>query len=180
MINEPPPFESLNIRIPIIIPIKGKGFVTQGVWVREYGPLTLGSLYTYFSTPYVPLKVLESASKAEGPILGAHTSNLIKGSRWVLPPLSNSWMLIIIQLYIALNRTPNVDCYWGGAVPKVHGTTKGQGDGRTALYTEQAAWRSRNVSLAISGLMQSLLYDRAQTAKQAVNPKPLNPKPLNP
>ena len=32
-------------------------------------------------------------------------------------PLSNSWIIIIIWLYIALNRTPNIDCYWVGAVP---------------------------------------------------------------
>ena len=36
---------------------------------------------------------------------------------WVLPPLSNSWIIILIWLYIALNRTPNIDCYWVGAVP---------------------------------------------------------------
>ena len=35
-------------------------------------------------------------------------------------PLSNSWIISIIWLYIALNRTPTVDCYWVGAVPKVH------------------------------------------------------------
>ena len=29
-----------------------------------------------------------------------------KGMFWVLPPFSNSWMLILIWLYIALNRTP--------------------------------------------------------------------------
>ena len=33
---------------------------------------------------------------------------------WVLPPLSNSWIIITIWLYISLNRTPNIDCYWGG------------------------------------------------------------------
>ena len=38
---------------------------------------------------------------------------------WVLPPLSNSWIVVIIWLYIALNRTPKIDCYWVGAVPKV-------------------------------------------------------------
>ena len=38
---------------------------------------------------------------------------------WVLPPLSNSWIMIIIWLYIALNRTPNIDCYWG-AVPNLN------------------------------------------------------------
>ena len=30
MINEPLPFKGLNIRIPIIILIKGRGFVNQG------------------------------------------------------------------------------------------------------------------------------------------------------
>ena len=30
MINKPPPFEGLNTRIPIMIPIKGRGFVNQG------------------------------------------------------------------------------------------------------------------------------------------------------
>ena len=36
---------------------------------------------------------------------------------WVLSPLSNSWIIIIIWLYIALSRTPNIDSYWVGAVP---------------------------------------------------------------
>ena len=43
-------------------------------------------------------------------------SYIVLGS--VLPSLSNSWILIIIGLYIALNRTPNIDFYWVGAVPK--------------------------------------------------------------
>ena len=29
MINEPPPFKGLNIRIPIIIPMKGRGLINQ-------------------------------------------------------------------------------------------------------------------------------------------------------
>ena len=29
---------------------------------------------------------------------------------WKLRPLSNSWIISIIRLYIALNRTPNIDC----------------------------------------------------------------------
>ena len=37
---------------------------------------------------------------------------------WVLPHLSNSWIMAIIWLYIALNSTPDIDCYWLGAVPK--------------------------------------------------------------
>ena len=30
MIDKPPPPKGLNIRIPIIIPIKGRGFINQG------------------------------------------------------------------------------------------------------------------------------------------------------
>ena len=30
MINKPPPFKGLNIRIPITTPIKGRGFINQG------------------------------------------------------------------------------------------------------------------------------------------------------
>ena len=30
MINKPPPFQGLSIRIPIIIPIKGRGFINRG------------------------------------------------------------------------------------------------------------------------------------------------------
>ena len=41
---------------------------------------------------------------------------------WVLPPLSYGWTITIIGLYIALNRTPNIDGYWVGAVPKIYPT----------------------------------------------------------
>ena len=30
MMNKPPPFKGLNIRIVIIIPTKGRGFINQG------------------------------------------------------------------------------------------------------------------------------------------------------
>ena len=30
MINKPPPFKGLDIRITIMIPIKGRGFINQG------------------------------------------------------------------------------------------------------------------------------------------------------
>ena len=39
---------------------------------------------------------------------------------WILPPLSNSWIIMTIWLCVALNRIPNMDCYWGGAVPKLN------------------------------------------------------------
>ena len=32
-IDKPPPFTGLNIRIPIIIPVKGSGFIDQGSWL---------------------------------------------------------------------------------------------------------------------------------------------------
>ena len=44
-----------------------------------------------------------------------------KGLGWILPPLRSSWIIFIIRLYIALNRTPNMDCYRVGEVPKVWG-----------------------------------------------------------
>ena len=43
------------------------------------------------------------------------------------PPLTNRWIINIIGLYIALHRTPNIDCYWGGGggtVPKASYVTK--------------------------------------------------------
>ena len=38
---------------------------------------------------------------------------------WMLRPLSNSWIILIIWLYIAVNRTPIIDCYLVGAVPNL-------------------------------------------------------------
>ena len=34
------------------------------------------------------------------------------------PPLSNSWIMNILWLHIALNRTLNIDGYWVGAILK--------------------------------------------------------------
>ena len=50
MINKPPPFKGLNIRIPIIIPIKGRGFINHGSgllsssrgWGMVWDSLTIG------------------------------------------------------------------------------------------------------------------------------------------
>ena len=41
MINKPPPFTGLKIRIPIIIPIKGRGFINHGFRLMA-GLLILG------------------------------------------------------------------------------------------------------------------------------------------
>ena len=46
-------------------------------------------------------------------------SHGLKIKDWVLPPLSNSWIIRIVWLYIALNKTPHINCYWVGAVPKL-------------------------------------------------------------
>ena len=48
-------------------------------------------------------------------------ASLVWGLGSVLPPFSNSWIIIIIWLYIAPHRNPNIDCYWVGALPKVQG-----------------------------------------------------------
>ena len=43
---------------------------------------------------------------------------------WVLPPLTKNWIISIVGLYnIALNRTPNIDCYRGrgGEYPMYQG-----------------------------------------------------------
>ena len=60
MINTPPPFKGLNIRIPIIIHIKGRGFTNQGsgsktsdhchpafhhFWAKHWGSLCMYSIY---------------------------------------------------------------------------------------------------------------------------------------
>ena len=60
------------------------------------------------------------SQRAAGETSGLGIWGLIWGLGWVLPPLSNSWITILIWVYIAPARTPNIDCYWrGGAVPKV-------------------------------------------------------------
>ena len=35
MINNPPPFKSLNSRIPLITPFEGRGFIDQGSELRK-------------------------------------------------------------------------------------------------------------------------------------------------
>ena len=47
-----------------------------------------------------------------------------KGLGSVLRPVSSSWIIIILWLYIALRRTPNINCYWGG---EGGGSTQGLG-----------------------------------------------------
>ena len=50
--------------------------------------------------------------------------------------LSNSWILFIIWLFRALNRTPNIDCYWVGAVPKEY--SRSPMDGNTFFQSPEA------------------------------------------
>ena len=51
MINKPPPFKGLNIRIPIVTPIKGKGFINQGSGLLRFVPWSCRS-----PSPQVPSK----------------------------------------------------------------------------------------------------------------------------
>ena len=44
MMNKLPPFKGLNIRIPILIPIKGRGVINQGSGLVLALPLELGSI----------------------------------------------------------------------------------------------------------------------------------------
>ena len=37
MIGEPPPWKGLNVRVPSIIPIKGRGFINQGSGLDMFG-----------------------------------------------------------------------------------------------------------------------------------------------
>ena len=66
---------------------------------------------------YIPLGFqvgiihLIPATSVRDPI--SRLQNSVKGPyiAWILPPLSNSWVINIIWSYIARNRTPNIDCY---------------------------------------------------------------------
>ena len=35
---------------------------------------------------------------------------------WVLPPLSNSWITVLVELCPALILAPTIDCFWVGAI----------------------------------------------------------------
>ena len=59
MINKPPPFKGLNIRIPTIIPIKGRGFINQG---SGLGYISWCSIYRR------RLKTLARSNIAEEPV----------------------------------------------------------------------------------------------------------------
>ena len=43
MINKPPPFKGLTLRIPITIPIKGGGFINRGSTLGFREVYTLGT-----------------------------------------------------------------------------------------------------------------------------------------
>ena len=41
------------------------------------------------------------------------------------PPLSNSWIITIIRLYIALDRTPHIELLGEGSTQVIEGLLKG-------------------------------------------------------
>ena len=55
--------------------------------------------------------------QAEACLQGGVEGVFLKGSE--RPEAGQPRRILIIGLHIALNRTPNLDCYWEGAVPKV-------------------------------------------------------------
>ena len=92
---------------------------------------------------------------------------------WVLPPLSNSWIITIIWLYMALNRTPNIDCYWVETVPKSYHNL--------VLGVPSIGYHPSSCS-TMSALGLKSLDPKAVKPKtpRSLNPNPLNPKSLNP
>ena len=70
--------------------------------------------------PHAVQVVTGYASRSKAPNSKSVILGLRVGFRlWILPPLSNSWVIIKIWIYTALNRTTNIDCYCVGAVPNL-------------------------------------------------------------
>ena len=58
MINKPPPFKVLNIKIPIIIPIMGRGFINPGFGlhrplVHRHLKAAMGNKLNLLTIPYL-------------------------------------------------------------------------------------------------------------------------------
>ena len=84
------------------------------------------------------------------------------GYNWVLPPPSNSWITIVIWLYIGLNRTPKIDCYWGGQYPRLQQVTTSCS---TGCWSSAATMRSPSrIPARTAGPAQaeSILNDRGK------------------
>ena len=93
---------------------------------------------------------------------------------WVLPPLSDSWMMNIVWLDIAVNRTPNIDCYWVGAVPKLYLKPPCTGLQKPHRYPFCGTKPFRISTTAILGTTQTL-HPQARTLRPT--PQTLSPKP---
>ena len=65
-------------------------------------------------TPHLPIFPHNPSKGSSQKWLLTSLNLQLNPKAWVLPPLSNSWIRLTIWLYIALNKTPNMDCYWGG------------------------------------------------------------------
>ena len=93
---------------------------------------TIGILLPYFRLTTSRLKFLVRILRVSGSGLGEPTSKpawnpnegpekkTLNPKPWVLPPLSNRWIITIIGSYIALNRILNINCYWGGQYPTLN------------------------------------------------------------
>ena len=95
-----------------------RGFPLRGLKFRGYRDVGVSDLGLQRS-PHILVSV--SAFLRPAQKMWFMSCSIRKDLGWVLPPLSSSWIIIIIWFYIALNRTPNIDCYWVG------GSTQGLG-----------------------------------------------------
>ena len=43
----------------------------------------------------------------------------VKGSPWILPPLNNSWIVLVLEIYKAANGSSIMDCFLYGGSAKV-------------------------------------------------------------
>ena len=64
MSNNPPPFKGLNIRIPIVLPIQGRGFTNQGSGLG----LKIGSVaFTFRALVFGPPACTQDCDKPLSP-----------------------------------------------------------------------------------------------------------------
>ena len=58
MINKPPPFKDLKVRIPIATPVKGSGFVNHGSGLG-FGLYGLGLMFTVWALGLMGFRVFQ-------------------------------------------------------------------------------------------------------------------------
>ena len=84
---------------------RGDGFRVAGSARRGHKLESLGSadLFNHLLGQSIPNIAIPSSAQSRTP-------SVSNSKPCVLPPLSNSWIISTIWLYIAPKRTPNIDC----------------------------------------------------------------------